>query len=82
MKYVCELCGSIYDEDQGDPRHGIPAGTAFENLPEEYTCPGCGSEREAYDKLKPRRPMVQRKSSSNEAWQSAIYTDAKDLSDR
>lgn len=48
MKYVCELCGTIYDEAAGDMKRNIPAGTAFTDLSPDYTCPVCGSEREAF----------------------------------
>ena len=48
MKYVCELCGNIYDPAMGDSDRKIPAGTAFADLPGDYTCPNCGSEKEAY----------------------------------
>ena len=48
MKYVCELCGNVYDPAIGDPGRKIPAGTAFVDLPSDYTCPICGSEKEAY----------------------------------
>lgn len=82
MKYVCELCGSIYDEELGDPRHGIPAGTAFADLPESYSCSCCGSEREAFSQPKPRKPMAQNNSASMQAWEKAIYQEAKDQSDR
>lgn len=53
MKYVCELCGYIYDETAGQPGKGIIPGTAFGQLPEDYECPGCGSEREAFDPVRP-----------------------------
>ncbi len=43
-KYVCKICGYIYDQKRGEPRRGIPAGTAFEDLPEDYTCPICGMD--------------------------------------
>ena len=49
MKYVCELCGRIYDEALGDPNRGVPAGTAFAQLSEHYACPDCGSEKEAFN---------------------------------
>lgn len=42
MKYICEICGYVYDETVGDPDNGIPAGTRFEDLPEDWTCPLCG----------------------------------------
>lgn len=55
MKYVCELCGWIYDEDSGDANHGILPGTKFEDLPEEYECPGCYSEKNAFNRLRSKR---------------------------
>ena len=48
MKYVCELCGMLYDELTGDPKRNIPQGTLFKDLPVDYTCPVCGSEKEAF----------------------------------
>ena len=51
MKYICELCGMVYDEEAGYPRRGIVAGTAFENLPVYFHCPGCGCEKEAFTPL-------------------------------
>ena len=42
MKYVCNVCGYIYDPAEGDPDNGIEAGTAFEALPEDWVCPLCG----------------------------------------
>ena len=47
MKYVCELCGKIYDDAAGDIVHGIPAGTDFLTLT-AYECPDCGSGKEAF----------------------------------
>lgn len=48
MKYICELCGRIYDEALGEPRWGIGPHTPFENIPAHVTCPDCGSEKEAF----------------------------------
>ena len=45
VKYVCEICGYEYDEAVGDPENGIPAGTKFEDLPEDWTCPLCGVDK-------------------------------------
>ena len=50
MKYVCQACGFIYDEDLGDPDKGIPAGTKFEDLPEDFACPWCGLDKNAFSK--------------------------------
>ena len=44
VKYVCEICGYEYDEAVGDPENGIPAGTKFEDLPDDWTCPLCGAD--------------------------------------
>ncbi len=41
-KYVCDICGYVYDEEKGEPDHGIAPGTKWENLPEDYVCPLCG----------------------------------------
>lgn len=41
MKYVCNVCGWIYDETIGDPDNGIAAGTRFEDLPDNFECPLC-----------------------------------------
>ena len=48
MKYVCELCGLVYDEEAGLPAKGIAPGTKFEDLPEDFECPGCYCERSAF----------------------------------
>lgn len=42
MKYVCDVCGWVYDEEQGSSENGIPAGTKFSDLPEDFACPLCG----------------------------------------
>ena len=44
MRYKCRLCGYVYSPLRGEPHNGIPAGTAFEDLPETYVCPICGME--------------------------------------
>ena len=41
-KYICEVCGYIYDPAIGDPDSGIEPGTAFEDIPEDWVCPICG----------------------------------------
>ena len=41
-KYVCDVCGWVYDEELGDPDNGIAPGTKFEDLPEDFECPLCG----------------------------------------
>ena len=51
-KYVCTICGYIYDPDQGDPAAGIKPGTSFENLPDSWVCPVCGASKGAFEKTK------------------------------
>ena len=50
-KYECEVCGYIYDPELGDPENGVPAGTAFEDLPEDWTCPDCGVKVDDFENL-------------------------------
>jgi rubredoxin len=49
-KYECP-CGYVYDPEEGDVETMIPAGTAFEDLPEDWVCPKCGAEKEYFEKL-------------------------------
>ena len=42
MKYVCDVCGYVYDETVGDPDNGIAPGTKWEDLPEDFECPVSG----------------------------------------
>lgn len=48
-KYVCTICGYIYDPATGDPGNGVNPGTAFENLPPEWVCPNCGASKDAFE---------------------------------
>ena len=40
-RWVCLECHYIYDPKKGDPKAGIPPGTAFEDLPDTWCCPEC-----------------------------------------
>jgi len=48
VKYVCEVCGYVYDPAVGDPENGIPAGTAWENVKEDWVCPVCGVGKDQF----------------------------------
>ena len=50
-KYVCSVCGYVYDPAVGDPDRGIPAGTPFEALPKDWRCPICKVPKEKFNKL-------------------------------
>ena len=47
-KYVCNLCGYVYDEAAGDPDNGVAAGTKWEDVPEDWVCPLCGAPKEEF----------------------------------
>ena len=47
-RYVCDVCGWVYDPQQGDPDGGIAPSTPFENLPEDWVCPECGAEKDQF----------------------------------
>lgn len=47
-KYLCDVCGYVYDPAVGDPDSGIAAGTAFEDIPDDWVCPTCGVTKEDF----------------------------------
>lgn len=47
-KYVCDVCGYVYDPAIGDSDSGIEPGTAFEDIPEDWECPDCGVTKEDF----------------------------------
>ena len=47
-KFVCDVCGYVYDPAAGDPDNGIAPGTAFEALPEDWCCPECGASKSEF----------------------------------
>jgi rubredoxin len=51
-KYVCTVCGYVYDEAIGDPEHGIKPGTKFEDIPDTWVCPVCGVGKELFEEQK------------------------------
>jgi rubredoxin len=48
-KYVCIVCGYVYDPEVGDPDAGIDPGTSFEALPEDWVCPLCGVGKDQFE---------------------------------
>jgi len=50
-KWRCMACGYIYDPDNGDPDNGISAGTTFEDLPDDWTCPICGVGKDMFEEI-------------------------------
>jgi len=49
-KYVCTVCGYVYDPAEGDPENDIAAGTSFDSLPDDWVCPVCGAEKDEFEK--------------------------------
>jgi rubredoxin len=48
QRYVCEICGYVYDPAVGDPDNGVPAGTSFDALPADWVCPVCGADKDSF----------------------------------
>ena len=48
--FTCGICGFVYDPEEGDPTVGIPPGTPFEDLPDDYRCPICNAGKEYFSK--------------------------------
>lgn len=51
-KYICDVCGYIYDPAAGDPMSEIPPGTEFAHLAPSYTCPVCGALKSRFSPVK------------------------------
>lgn len=47
-KYICDVCGYIYDPALGDTDSGIAPGTAFEDIPDDWSCPLCGVKKDMF----------------------------------
>jgi len=39
---ICDVCRLVYTQAAGDPGNGIPPGTSFDDLPDDWVCPSCG----------------------------------------
>lgn len=50
-KYMCVVCGFIYDEEAGYPEEGIAPGTRWEDVPETWTCPDCGTTKDDFEMI-------------------------------
>lgn len=48
-KYVCQVCGYVYDPAVGDPDNGVEPGTTFEELPDDWVCPVCGAAKDQFE---------------------------------
>ena len=48
QQYICEACGYVYDEAQGDPDGGLPPGTRLADIPDDWACPLCGVSKQDF----------------------------------
>ncbi len=49
--WICLICGWVYEEEHGLPNEGIPAGTRWEDIPDDWRCPECGAGKADFDML-------------------------------
>lgn len=50
-KYRCVICDYIYDPALGDPDSGVAPGTAFDAIPDDWSCPICGADKSNFEPL-------------------------------
>jgi len=50
-RYRCTICDHIYDPAEGDPDGGIPAGTSFESISDDWMCPQCGAMKSDFEPI-------------------------------
>ena len=50
QKYICDLCGYVYDPSAGDPDNGVEPGTSWEDVPGDWLCPDCGAGKDEFSK--------------------------------
>jgi rubredoxin len=48
-KYICVVCGLVYDEAEGVPDEGIAPGTRWEDVPADWQCPDCGMDKSEFE---------------------------------
>ena len=49
QKYVCSVCGYVYDPAEGDMDHGVQPGTSWDKVPEDWVCPVCGVNKDQFN---------------------------------
>jgi len=49
-KYVCNVCGYVYNPAEGDPENGVTPGTSWDKVPEDWVCPVCGAPKAEFSK--------------------------------
>jgi rubredoxin len=49
-RWVCVVCGYVYDPNDGDPDNGVEPGTSFEEIPDSWLCPLCSVGKDQFEK--------------------------------
>jgi len=49
--HVCEICGYVYNQVEGDVENGIAPGTAFDDIDDKWVCPPCGVGKEHFSEM-------------------------------
>ena len=49
--YMCVICGFVYEEEKGRPEEGLPPGTSWEKVPENWKCPDCGAAKSDFEMI-------------------------------
>ena len=80
MKYICNICGWIYDPVKGDPEGGIPPGTAFKDIPDSWFCPLCGATKADFSPIKEEVPKPDAKTNDEMTLKIARENARKKLS--
>ena len=57
-KYVCTVCGYVYDETAGDEQNGIAPATKWEDVPDDWVCPICGAEKSEFEEQKEKAEII------------------------
>jgi len=50
-KYVCDVCGYIYDPEVGDPDSAVDPGTSWDDVPDAWVCPECGAGKDDFSAM-------------------------------
>ncbi len=57
MKFMCRICGFVYDPDRVHFRTKLDKGTDFNKLKDDFTCPSCGAEKGNFMPLDDKNPL-------------------------
>ena len=48
QRFICDVCGYVYDPNLGDPEHDVKSGTPFDQVPADWICPECGVGKDQF----------------------------------